>query len=77
MEEKIIKTNVLVNDVLFNETAEQPIDVDFSLPDFCPDISKILKCRAVSRISSKSINGKNITVDGCVCITVLYCDDNR
>ena len=48
MEEKIIKTNVLVNDVLFNETAEQPIDVDFSLPDFCPDISKILKCRAVS-----------------------------
>ena len=75
MEEKIIKTNVLVNDVLFNETAEQPIDVDFSLPDFCPDISKIFKCRAVSRISSKSINGKNITVDGCVCITVLYCDE--
>ena len=33
MEEKIIKTNVLVNDVLFNETAEQPIDdgtVEFS-----------------------------------------------
>ena len=74
MEEKILKTSVYVNDIVFNETAEQPVDVDFSLPDYCPDISKIFKCRAVSRISSKSMNGKNITVDGYVCITVLYCD---
>ncbi len=74
MEEKILKTSVYVNDIVFNETAEQPVDVDFSLPDYCPDISKIFKCRAVSRISSKSMSGKNITVDGYVCITVLYCD---
>ena len=76
MEEKILKTSVFTNDTAFNETAEQPIDVDFTLPDFCPDISKIFKCRAVSRISSKSMNGKNITVDGSVSITVLYCDSD-
>lgn len=74
MEEKILKTSVYVNDTVFNETAEQAIDVDFTLPDYCPDISKILKCRAVSHISSKSMSGKNITVDGSVSITVLYCD---
>lgn len=73
MEEKILKSSVFVNDTVFNESTEQPIDVDFTLPDFCPDISKIFKCRAVSRISSKSMNGKNITVDGSVTITVLYC----
>ena len=73
MEEKILKTDVFVNDTVFNESTEQPIDVDFTLPDFCPDISKIFKCRAVSRISSKSMNGKNITADGAVSITVLYC----
>ena len=73
MEEKILKASVFVNDTLFNEATEQPIDVDFTLPDYCPDISKIFKCRAVSRISSKSMNGKNITVDGSVSITVLYC----
>ena len=76
MEEKILKINVFVNDTVFNETVEQPIDVDFTLPDFCPDISKIFKCRAVSRISSKGMNGKNITIDGYVCITLLYCDAN-
>ena len=73
MEEKILKANVFVNDTVFNDSTEQPIDVDFTLPDYCPDISKIFKCRAVSRISSKSMNGKNITVDGSVTITVLYC----
>ncbi len=74
MEEKILKTSIFTEDIIFNESTEQPIDVDFTLPDYCPDISKIFKCRAVSRISSKGINGKNITVDGCVTITLLYCD---
>lgn len=76
MEQKCLKTSVYANEVIFNETAEQPIDVDFSLPDYCPDISKIFKCRAVSRISAKGINGKNITIDGYVCITVLYADQD-
>ena len=43
MEERIIKTSVFFNDTLFNETAEQPIDVDLTLPDYCPDISKIFQ----------------------------------
>lgn len=75
MEERIIKTSVFFNDTLFNETAEQPIDVDLTLPDYCPDISKIFKCRAFAGVSAKSLNGRNITVDGSVCITVLYSDD--
>ena len=48
--------------------------MDFTLPDYCPDISKIFKCQAVPRVSSKGVNGKNITVDGTVMLTVLYCD---
>ncbi len=74
MEEKVLKTSIFVNSTVLNETAEQAIDVDFTLPDYCPDISKIFKCRAVSRITSKSINGKTITVDGFAAITLLYCD---
>lgn len=78
MENKCLKASVYVNENVFNDSCEQPIDVDFTLPDYCPDISKIFKCRAFARISSKGINGKNITVDGNVCITVLYADnDNR
>jgi len=76
MEQKNLKTNVFSLETVFNQSAEQPIDAEFTLPDYCNDISKILKCRAVSRIAAKSLNGRNISVDGCVTITVIYCDNN-
>ena len=72
--EKILKSQVYFKDTVLNDTTEQAIDVDFTLPDYCPDISKIFKCQAVPRISSKGINGKTVTIDGCVAITLLYCD---
>ncbi len=74
MEEKALKTSVYVNDTLYSDLVEVPIDIDFTLPDYCSDISKIFKCKACPRISSKGVNGKNITVDGAVSITVIYCD---
>ncbi len=77
MEQKNLKTSVFSLDTVFNESAEQPIDADFTLPDYYPDISKILKCRAVSRISSKGVNGSNISVEGCVTVNVIYCDNNN
>ena len=77
MELKNFKTSVFSLDTVFNESVEQPIDADFTLPDYYPDISKILKCRAVSRISSKGINGSNISVEGCVTVTVIYCGEDN
>ena len=78
MENKCLKTSVFANENIFEDFCEQPVDVDFTLPDYCPDISKIFKCKTVARISSKGINGNNITVEGNVTITLLYCDkDNK
>ena len=75
MEQKNLKTELIVNETVFCESVEQPIDADFTLPDYCPEISKILKCRAVSRISSKGINGRTVTVDGTITVTVIYCSE--
>ncbi len=77
MEQKNLKTNVSTLETVFSESAEQPIDIDFTLPDYYADISKILKCRAVSRISSKGINGSGISVEGCVTVTVIYCGSDN
>ncbi len=74
MEQRCLKTNVFVNDTIFSDSTEQAIDIDFTLPDYCPDISKIFKCQSSPHISSKGINGKNITVDGNIIITLLYAD---
>ncbi len=75
MELNCIKSNVYVNDTLFSEACDFPIDVDFTLPDYNPDIMKILKCRAKPFISSKAVNGNSVTVDGSIVISVLYIDN--
>ena len=75
MEQNCIKTNIYYNEKLCENSAEVPIDIEFSLPDYCPDISKILKCRAVSRISSKNINGNNVVIDGTITINLLYSNE--
>ena len=49
MEEKALKTGVYVNETILNELLETPIDVDFTLPDYCGDISKIFKGFAIIR----------------------------
>lgn len=77
MEQKILKTGIVSLDTVFCESAEQPIDIDFTLPDYYADISKILKCRAVSRVVSKSANGNHVLVEGCITATVIYCGSDN
>ncbi len=74
MDNKVLKTDIYTNENVWTDSCEQPIDVEFTLPDYCPDISKIFKCKTVARIASKSLGENSITVDGSICITVLYCD---
>ena len=33
--------------ILFDGCQEQPLDLDISLPDYCPDIQRILKCQVM------------------------------
>lgn len=77
MEQKNIKTSIFSLDTVFCESAELPIDVDFTLPDYYCDVSKILKCRAIPRICSKAINGNSISIEGCVTITTIYCGSDN
>ncbi len=73
MEQKSIKVSICNYETVFKDSAEQPIDIDFTLPDYYSDISKILKCRAVPRIATKGMNGSTAFVEGCVTVTVIYC----
>lgn len=56
---------------------EQPIDTEFLIPEYCPDISKILKCYITPRLVSKNINGKSLEIEGSAEITVIFCGENN
>ncbi len=42
MECNITKQSVFVNEPVLNQNLEQPIDTEFTLPDYCPDIDRII-----------------------------------
>ncbi len=72
--EKFLKSNVYYNDTVISDTAEVPVDVDFTLPDYCPDIAKIFKLMTTPYISSKSINGNTLLLEGSLELNLLYAD---
>ncbi len=72
MEESTVKTQIFETETVLNQTAEQPIDADFTLPEYYPDVEKILKCCCDVFITQKGINGSNGVVEGSADITVIY-----
>ena len=71
MEYNFSKHSVGVKSTFLDTVNEQIVDVDINLPDYCPDIEKILKCiltwtshnRAVRIRGKTSIRAKECSVD--------------
>lgn len=55
---------------------EQAIELDYILPDYYPDIFRVLKCRLFPRIVSQSINGDKLTYELCAVIRIMYVSEN-
>lgn len=77
MEYTLEKKSVPVRETVFDGCLEQPIDLDFTLPDYCPGIEKILKCSVTPKIHSKDLSGDRLTIDGVVTVCVLYIDEEK
>ena len=58
-----------------NETSvEQNVDTEFMLPDYYPEISKILKCMTEVNILTKQAREGSVEIGGQVSLTMLYAD---
>lgn len=71
------KNTVSVNRVIFDGCQESPIDVEFSLPDYCPDIQRILKCNVSPQIDSQNISGDRLNIEGTINIHLIYLDPDK
>ena len=74
MEYNFLKHSVGYANRFLDTVNEQIVDVDITLPDYCPDIEKILKCTLIPKIYTRSISGGQLTVDGVSVVRILYCD---
>lgn len=72
MDLMISKEAVCVNEIIYEGSVEQAIDSDITLPDYCPDILRVLKCTIMPRINSTQTAGERITVDGSALLRAIY-----
>ncbi|MDR2559679.1 MAG: DUF3794 domain-containing protein [Oscillospiraceae bacterium] len=66
------KEPVFLNEVVYDGQTEQGVEFDYVLPDYYPDIFKVLKCTLTPAIISHSVSGSQFFCDGVVYIKVLY-----
>ena len=65
--------SVCAEEVIFDGAAEQGVELDHVLPDYCPEIFRILKCTITPSVISESISPEGkLTIDGAAAIKVLY-----
>lgn len=77
MELMVNKEAVTINEVVYDGCVQQPVNCDLMLPDYCPDILRVLRCDIDPKVMSKQVIGEKLVIDGTACAKLLYIDDAR
>ncbi|WP_093988733.1 DUF3794 and LysM peptidoglycan-binding domain-containing protein [Massiliimalia timonensis] len=72
MDYQISTEEMKINEQIANMMAEQSIELDYMLPDYCPEIFKVLRAQMKPNIISERISGNKLVIDGVADITVIY-----
>lgn len=72
MEFNTHKDCISVCEEMAQGSAEHPIDCDITLPEYLPDIVRILRCTATPGVQSHSVTGDRITAECDTKVRILY-----
>ena len=63
MDFKLNREEITSAEVIFDDTQEQSVELDYVLPDYFPEIFKIIKCMTSPKILSYSTAGARLTYE--------------
>ena len=72
MELKLNRETVPAAEVIFDGVQEQPVELDYILPDYCPDIFRLIRCETVPVITDWTVSGDRLTYELRCDIHILY-----
>lgn len=70
---KINTEQLCSREIICRTAEEQPVELDYILPDYYPEIFRIIRCTAEPSIISSTINGDRLNYELCVLIRIIYC----
>ena len=77
MEFNLIENGIHTLNSCFKQNLEQEIEGEIIIPDYYPEISKILKCRVTPFVLSKELNGTSLTIEGNAIVSIIYSDEEK
>ena len=77
MEYNLCKKSAAAVGWLLDTVAEKPVDADITLPDYCPDIDRILRCVLIPKVYMANVSGDSLNVEGNTCVRVIYLDGGK
>ena len=72
MSHELKKESVKIGKKLNEVSAEQKLDIDIALPDYCTDIKKILRCTVEPGLHTVSVSGERVNAKGTATVRVVY-----
>ena len=76
MDLKLIKEEVSTIKEILSTNREQSIELDYVLPDYYPEIHKIIKCIAEPHVVSRNITDLSLSYDIALFVKILYCSED-
>ena len=75
MELQLKKIQLPINETVIENQAEQSVDCDINLPDYCPNIQRILHCDINCLLGKTFCEAQRLSIEGEVIINVIYLSD--
>ncbi len=69
---KIERETLSVNEKIYDGVGEQSVELDYILPDYYPDIFKLIRCSIIPVITSQSISGSTLSYEMTADVKILY-----
>ena len=76
MEFRLNREAVPAEEVIYSGVQEQGIELDYILPDYYPDIVRLVRCDVIPVVSDWSVSGDRLTYELRCEIRLLYCGED-
>lgn len=76
MDLNLQRQTVCTSEVIYDGVTEQPLECDVLLPDYCPDISKILRCEVIPSLQSYAVKDDKLPIDGMAVAHLYYLSED-
>ena len=76
MDFKLTRENFTVQKALLDTVSEQSLELDYVLPDYCPEIFKVLSCRIYPSAARRTLNGTKLGYELTALVRVVYVSES-